>query len=194
MQVKDYKKEKKILEAATQVFASDGYHKAKISKIAEIAELSIGTVYVYFKNKEAIIVRLLSEVWDVLIASAKNIETQNLPPSKKVLSLIDEVFILLLENPGLASIFVNEQHHLILKGYTDLYEKHERFMDYGESFVQQGMAEGTIDPDLDTKVFRAFIYGAIKQLLHHSVGDPETYSLMNISESMHCMINKILKK
>lgn len=192
MQTKDYQKEQRILEAATQVFASDGYHKAKISKIAEIAELSIGTVYVYFKNKEAIIVHLLSEVWDLLILSAQKIEKKDLTPSNKVLGIIDEVFNLLLENPGLASIFVNEQHHLILKGYTDLYEKHELFMDYGESFAKEGMADGSIDPHLDTKVFRAFIYGAIRQLLHHSVGDPETYSLVNINESMHRMINKVL--
>lgn len=42
-----------ILDAAVQVFAERGYHSATIAEVASAAELGKGTLYLYFKNKEA---------------------------------------------------------------------------------------------------------------------------------------------
>src|SRR5690606_6336556 len=47
-----------ILEAAKKVFAQEGYHGASISKIAKEADIGDGTVYLYFKNKEDILIQL----------------------------------------------------------------------------------------------------------------------------------------
>ena len=43
-----------ILEAAMGVFIERGYHAATVAHIAEAAQLGKGTLYLYFKNKEAI--------------------------------------------------------------------------------------------------------------------------------------------
>lgn len=51
-----------ILGAARQLFAGDGYHKASMEKIADTAEVSVGTLYFYFKNKEDLLVKLLSQI------------------------------------------------------------------------------------------------------------------------------------
>jgi AcrR family transcriptional regulator len=42
----------KILEAAEKVFSDKGFHDAKVSKIAEIAGVSVGTIYRFYKSKE----------------------------------------------------------------------------------------------------------------------------------------------
>ena len=42
----------KILKAAEKVFSEKGFHDAKISKIAEIAGVSVGTIYRFYKSKE----------------------------------------------------------------------------------------------------------------------------------------------
>lgn len=51
-----------ILKAAEGLFAVDGYHKTSMEKIADTAEVSVGTVYFYFKNKEDLIVQLLDKI------------------------------------------------------------------------------------------------------------------------------------
>lgn len=51
-----------ILKAAEALFAADGYHKTSMEKIADAAEVSVGTVYFYFKNKEDLIVQLMDEI------------------------------------------------------------------------------------------------------------------------------------
>ena len=50
-----------ILDAATEAFAEYGYFSCQVSKIAKLAGVADGTIYLYFKNKEDILVSLFSE-------------------------------------------------------------------------------------------------------------------------------------
>lgn len=51
-----------ILTAAETLFAREGYHKTSMETIADAAEVSVGAVYFYFKNKEDLLVHLLDEI------------------------------------------------------------------------------------------------------------------------------------
>lgn len=50
-----------ILSAAETLFAEKGFHNTSVDEIADQAEVSVGTVYFYFKNKEALLIRLFDE-------------------------------------------------------------------------------------------------------------------------------------
>jgi TetR/AcrR family transcriptional regulator len=56
-----------ILRAAREVFFRDGFHRATVDDVAERAEVSKGTVYLYFESKETILARLLLEGLDELL-------------------------------------------------------------------------------------------------------------------------------
>lgn len=51
-----------ILQVAESLFASEGYHKTSMERIADAAEVSVGAVYFYFKNKEDLLLNLLDEI------------------------------------------------------------------------------------------------------------------------------------
>jgi len=51
-----------ILDAATHVFAENGYHRTKIKDIAKAAGLGTGTIYNYFTNKEDLLFGLLDRL------------------------------------------------------------------------------------------------------------------------------------
>ncbi len=51
-----------ILRSAEILFARDGYHQTSIEQIADMSEVSVGTVYFYFKNKEDMLVQLLDNI------------------------------------------------------------------------------------------------------------------------------------
>jgi AcrR family transcriptional regulator len=51
-----------ILKAAETLFARAGYHKASMEQIADKAEVSVGTVYFYFKNKEDLLIHLMDQI------------------------------------------------------------------------------------------------------------------------------------
>lgn len=56
-----------ILQAARAVFFEYGFHRATVDNVAERAEVSKGTVYLYFESKETILAHLLLEGLDELI-------------------------------------------------------------------------------------------------------------------------------
>lgn len=59
----------RILDAATRLFREQGYEAVKIEAIAEAAEVSIGTIYNYYRNKGDLLVAIVSlEVEEVLKA------------------------------------------------------------------------------------------------------------------------------
>jgi AcrR family transcriptional regulator len=53
---------RKLLDAGTQVFATRGYHAARVDDIVKLARTSHGTFYLYFANKEDLFGALTSEV------------------------------------------------------------------------------------------------------------------------------------
>lgn len=55
-----------ILSAAMKFFCKKGYNKTTIEDIANEAEVSVGTVYFYFKNKEDIMIKLIEETGQIL--------------------------------------------------------------------------------------------------------------------------------
>lgn len=63
-----------ILDAARECFFRDGFDATTISQIADNVELSTGTLYLYFKNKEEIYVSILEEGLDILYALMKQSE------------------------------------------------------------------------------------------------------------------------
>jgi AcrR family transcriptional regulator len=50
---------KQILDAATQVFAEKGFHRATIKDIARVAGIADGTIYTYFPSKTAMLLAIL---------------------------------------------------------------------------------------------------------------------------------------
>jgi AcrR family transcriptional regulator len=63
-----------ILDAARECFFRDGFDATTISQIADTVELSTGTLYLYFKNKEEIYVSILEEGLDILYSLMKAAE------------------------------------------------------------------------------------------------------------------------
>ncbi len=51
-----------ILKAAGTLFAREGYSRASMEQIADAAEVSVGAVYFYFKNKEDLLIQLMDEI------------------------------------------------------------------------------------------------------------------------------------
>jgi AcrR family transcriptional regulator len=61
------RRKEEILQAARDVFFGKGFHRATVDDVAERAELSKGTIYLYFESKEEILAHLLLEGLSILL-------------------------------------------------------------------------------------------------------------------------------
>ena len=64
-----------IVEAASRLFQESGYEAARIGQIAELAEVSVDTLYNYFKSKADLLLAIVSlEVEEVLFGAAVDVD------------------------------------------------------------------------------------------------------------------------
>jgi AcrR family transcriptional regulator len=79
----------RIVEAAARLFRTQGYDAVKMEAIAAAAEVSIGTIYNYYKNKGDLLVAIVSmEVHEVLAAGERVIADPPRHAEKAVAKLI----------------------------------------------------------------------------------------------------------
>ena len=78
-----------ILQAAREMFFENGFHHATVDSVAERAEVSKGTVYLYFESKEALLAHLLLEGLEDLIAELERActTTAHLPAHEQLTAL-----------------------------------------------------------------------------------------------------------
>lgn len=195
MRTREGNKDSAILEAAVKVFAEKGFHNAKIHTIAEQAGVATGSVYVYFKNKEAILLTIFESLWEKLYFQLKNIVCRNdISALDKFDSLIDLLFDSFIENPSLAIVFVNEQNQLQQRMPGKFFHYYDGFMDLGEGIVSEGIKNSLFNPNIDVKIIRSFIFGGLRNLLHQWAQNPHTLSLNGIRQNVKYFAKRGLLK
>ena len=82
-----------ILEAAVRVLAREGAQKFTTARVAEAAGVSVGSLYQYFPNKEAILFRLQTDEWDQTSALLESILiNSDEPPPDRLRSAVRAFF------------------------------------------------------------------------------------------------------
>src|SRR3989337_276168 len=89
----------KILDAALEVFARQGYYSASVSAIAKTAGISKGLMYNYFRSKEDVLNELMIGMMEALMC-----EYMPLKPDKKftkddIIKFINVGIDLVLQKP-----------------------------------------------------------------------------------------------
>ena len=185
MRIKEGNKEKDIIEAAIKVFAEKGYFKSKISKIADVAGVATGSVYVYYENKEDILLKIFEQLWGNIYQEARLIKNNNnSSPMEKLESLIDMAFGTFMENTALAIVYINEQSNLIQYSPQKFTDNYDKFLDLCEDIIRDGINKRVMAENIDVQIFRNYFLGGFRNLLHHWAHDSQNFSLDRIRENV----------
>jgi len=76
------RRRQQIIVAAKRVFSAKGYNKTTMEDIAREAELSPGTLYIYFKNKEDLYASLSLRILQFMLIRLEHLETEGDPQEK----------------------------------------------------------------------------------------------------------------
>ena len=189
MRKREGNKEQAILDAAVKVFAQHGYHRSKISSIADQAGIATGSIYLYYKNKESILLKIFDQLWTELTDGLrKTVKRSDIEPSQKLDLVIDKLFDLFVANPALASVFVNEQHHLIKDKRGNIAKQNDDFLDLAEEIIREGVRKNKFNPDIDIKLFRHFITGGLRSVLRQWSEQSQTLTLHRLRQNVKYFI------
>ncbi len=87
------RRRQQIMVAAKRVFAEKGLNKTTMEDIAREAELSPGTLYLYFKNKDELYASLSLRILQYLIIRLEHVnKSKSLEPEQRIESLTDALF------------------------------------------------------------------------------------------------------
>ena len=82
-------RKRQILKAARKLFWKNGFARTTMPAIAEAAELSAGTLYLYFPSKHALYAELLDEGFDLLESRLREAVAKGRAPRKTAEALVD---------------------------------------------------------------------------------------------------------
>lgn len=178
-------KYEKILKAAIKVFAKNGFHNSKISQIAKEAGVADGTIYLYFKNKDDILIRLFEEKLDEINNDLRN-ELENIrDPREKFQIFIRKHLSTVERNRNLAEVISVELHqsHKFMKEYHP--EKFGEYLNIISGIIREGKEAGIFRSDLMPGVIKRTIFGALDEMVLYWVLTPSPkYDLKTVIDQV----------
>ncbi|MBN1104150.1 MAG: TetR/AcrR family transcriptional regulator [Deltaproteobacteria bacterium] len=154
----------RIIQAATKIFAKKGFFHAKVSDIAREAQVADGTIYLYFENKDDILISLFEEQMKAVLDNMIEELSKEKDAVKKIEKFALTHLRLIELNKNMAEIIQVElrQSSKFMKEY-----KNEKFIQYlnliGE-IIREGQEAGlfkkVIIPDIAKRAF----FGALDEM------------------------------
>ncbi len=183
-------KRQRILDAAVQVFAQKGFFHARVSDVADAAGVAGGTIYLYFKNKDDLLINLFEDRMDDILQLLRSELAREACPSDRLRRFIKLHFELVERNPELADVLSVElrQSSKFVREYTP--KKFFTYLMVAEEILTEGVETGAFRSDLNPKIFRRALFGALDEVTAmwiHSQDDgrPEVCSLGAAADNIY---------
>ncbi len=151
-----------ILDAAIEAIAESGFHQCQVSKIARLAGVADGTIYLYFKNKEEILIRVFQERMGDFIIEVRRELSLGKTTGARLRTIVRTHFSYMEQNRSLAIVTQLELRQPNPRVRTAINAPIMDYFSLIEEVIQQGIDYGEI-PDTDIRVARQMIFGSLDE-------------------------------
>ena len=177
-------KYQRILDAAVAVFAEKGFFTSRISDIADRASVADGTVYLYFKNKEEILMTAINTAFDAFMKHARTELEKLASPAERLRRLALLHLDALGSNRNLAVVFQMElrQSTRFLSEFS-----HHHMIEYltlVRNAIRDGQASGAFRREMPDKVAANCFFGALDEMVTSWVLNDHEYRLANVADAV----------
>lgn len=156
-------KRERILAAAETVFARHGFFAARVAEIAKEAGVADGTIYLYFKSKDDLLISWfetrMKQVNDVLRAAIADE-----PPRDQLRAFIKRYLQLVHDEPAAAEVLTIElrQSSKFMKEYEN--PQFADFLRMLGGIISAGQERGELDTSIPSHVAARLIFGMLDEL------------------------------
>jgi TetR/AcrR family transcriptional regulator, fatty acid metabolism regulator protein len=157
-------KRRRIIDAAVKVFAEKGFFGAKVSEIADAAGVADGTIYLYFKSKDDILISLFQEKMSEIVKQLQAILSDLPDPETKMRRYVIEHLKLVASQPELMQVLTVElrQSARFIKEYSP--KAFARYLAVIGMIIEEGQRAGVFRKDIDAGILRRALFGLIDEL------------------------------
>ncbi|MCB1051449.1 MAG: TetR/AcrR family transcriptional regulator [Acidobacteria bacterium] len=187
-------KRNRILEAAIKVIAKNGFHGTTISQVASVAEVADGTIYLYFQNKDDILVSIFEETMEMFITQGLEVISQYDSVEDKLRAIARCHLGNLGSNEELACVFQVELRHSIhiMKKFSQT--KLREYFGVIQKVVEEGQRQGVVRADLNPWTAVKVFFGALDEMGTNWILRQKDYRLIDMAEpTVDIFLNGIRK-
>jgi len=176
-------KRERILDAAERVFARSGFYNARVADIARDAGVADGTIYLYFKNKDDVLISLfesrMERVNELLEQAIAGITC----PRTKLVAFVATYLEMIHDEPNVAEVLTVElrQSSKFMKEYSN-----PRFGDLLRliaSVVSYGQQRGELRTDAPAPLVARMLFGVVDELaLAWLLGRGEKFDIVRAAD------------
>ena len=171
-------KRQRILNAAIKVFAKNGFYATRVSEIAKAAGVADGTIYLYFKNKDDVLISLFDDGLRRLLVILKQLIDERDTVEERLRGIVELQLGQLEKERDLAEVItVNlRQSSKLLKQYAAPLFK--EYLELLASVIRDGQKKGVLRKDVHPHVAARALWGGLDGLLlTWALGDADPESL-----------------
>jgi TetR/AcrR family fatty acid metabolism transcriptional regulator len=157
-------KRERILDAAVRVFAAEGFYNAKVAQIAQLAGVADGTIYLYFKSKDDLLISLFEDRMERINANLREALVASPSAVERLRSVVRLHLELVEQNRPMAEVICVElrQSSKFIKEYAN--PKFGEFLRLIAGAVADGQAQGELRRDLDPSTIARALFGALDEI------------------------------
>jgi TetR/AcrR family transcriptional regulator, fatty acid metabolism regulator protein len=188
-------KRERILDAAERVFARRGFFNSRVAEIARDAGVADGTIYLYFKSKDDLLISLFESRMERVITEMRARVGETDDVLKRVLVFIRTYARLAQENPYGAEVLTIElrQSSKFMKEYAN--PRFADFMRLLSSLIEEGQTAGLLYDDIPAPIAARALFGAIDELvLAWVLGGGEKFDIVRAAEQLGTMTLRGLQR
>jgi AcrR family transcriptional regulator len=165
-QLRSLQRRERILDAATGVFSTKGYHGTLVDEIALEADTSKGGVYFHFPNKQAIFLALFDRLSAMLRERVEAAVAEQPDPIARAESALKVVLDTFGSHRRLARLFMVEALGAGPEFNVRMIQIRAAFADLIRQHLDAAVAVGAIPP-LDTATAATAWFGALNEVVTH---------------------------
>ncbi|MEJ8548398.1 TetR/AcrR family transcriptional regulator [Brevibacillus borstelensis] len=174
-----------IIDAAVRVIARQGYHNAQVSRIAKEAKVADGTIYLYFENKDDILISLFNEKMGAFIEEGRGRLAQAESIEQKLYILVHAHLSQLSRDQDLAKVTqieLRQSNQEISEGIGAVMKQYFNLI---EELIREGIEKGVFRSDIDVRLARKMIFGTLDEVTTSWVMKQCKYDLLSHVDPIH---------
>ncbi|HET6934361.1 MAG TPA: TetR/AcrR family transcriptional regulator [Candidatus Angelobacter sp.] len=158
-------KHQRILDAAIEVIAEHGFFHSRVSEIADRAGVADGTIYLYFKNKDELLMAAIDSAFHRFIRRAQAVIAEISDPSEKLRRMAYLHLEGLGANRNLAIVFQTELRHSAKFLGQFSHNLMVEYFDLIKSVLRDGQASGAFRADMSITIAAHCFFGAVDEIV-----------------------------
>jgi len=171
-------KREAILRAAIDVFAEHGYFNAQVADVARAAGVAAGTVYLYFKNKDDLLVSIFERSMREGLTSSRAAVADLRDPRERLLRLARAHLARLGHDRNLAIVFQVE-----LRQSTKFMEQFSAtllrdYLGLIREAIADGQRQGLFRADVKATAAAKMLFGALDEMATNWILSRRRYALV----------------